>query len=346
MRRGLMSWSLQEMPVAALDKRVARLQAAMRAENMGAVLVYTSFAQPSAVHWLTNFTPYWSEALAVVLPEGAPVLLASLTKRVHLWIKEVSHLADVVMAPRLGVDAVAFLADKTAPGQRIGIVGMDSLPWSVANPLFSAMPADKLVDASAMFAALRQPGDSYEHALFDKAASIAANAFQAVPTHAQKVSEVTAAIEASARLAGAEELLLRFAPDLAKSVVLQRMEGDASLGTTWAVEASVAYKGVWVRLGRSMASGAAPASWTAANQWFDKVSKTAGTALNGPLNGEAPGQLLSGCLEASMGVHPLSVIAAKNIPPVFALPEGTHAVLSAQLALADGHWYRAGPAVV
>ena len=346
MRRGLMSWSLQEMPVAALDKRVARLQAAMRAENMGAVLAYTSFAQPSAVHWLTNFTPYWSEALAVVLPEGAPVLLASLTKRVHLWIKEVSHLADVLMAPRLGADAVAFLADKTAPGQRIGIVGMDSLPWSVANPLFSAMPADKLVDASAMFAALRQPGDSYEHALFDKAASIAANAFQAVPAQAQKVSEVTAAIEASARLAGAEELLMRFAPDLSKSVVLQRMEGDASLGTTWAVEASVAYKGVWVRLGRSMASGVAPASWSAANQWFDKASKTAGAALSGPSNDQAPGELISGCLEASMGVHPLSVIAAKGIAPVFALPKGTQAVLSAQLALADGHWYRAGPVVV
>ena len=346
MRRGLMSWSLQEMPVAALNKRVARLQAAMRAENMGAVLVYTSFAQPSAVHWLTNFTPYWSEALAVVLPEGAPVLLASLTKRVHLWIKEVSHLADVVMAPRLGADAVTFLTDKTAPGQRIGIVGMDSLPSSVANPLFSAMPADKLVDASAMFAALRQPGDSYEHALFDKAANIAANAFQAVPAEAQKVSEVTAAIEASARLAGAEELLLRFAPDLGKSVVLQRMEGDASLGTTWAVESSVAYKGVWVRLGRSMASGVAPASWSAANQWFDKASNNAGAALNGLLNGEAPGELLSGCLEASIGVHPLSVIAAKNIPPVFALPKGTHAVLSAQLALANGHWYRAGPVVV
>jgi hypothetical protein len=342
MRRGLMSWSLQEMPVAALDKRVALLQVAMRAENMGAVLLYTSFAQPSAVHWLTNFTPYWSEALAVVLPEGAPVLLASLTKRVHLWIKEVSHLADVVMAPRLGADAVAFLADRTASGQRIGIVGMDSLPWSVANPLCSAMPADKLVDASAMFAALRQPGDSYEHALFDKAANIAANAFKVVPAQAQKVSEVTAAIEASARLAGAEELLLRFAPDLGNSVVLQRMEGDASLGTTWAVEASVAYKGVWVRLGRSMASGAAPASWTAANQWFDKASKTAGAAFDD----QAPGQLISGCLEASMGVHPLSVIAAKNIPPVLALPEGTHAVLSAQLALADGHWYRAGPVVV
>jgi len=346
MRRGLMSWSLQEMPVAALNKRVARLQAAMRAENMGAVLVYTSFAQPSAVHWLTNFTPYWSEALAVVLPEGAPVLLASLTKRVHLWIKEVSHLADVVMAPRLGADAVTFLTDKTAPGQRIGIVGMDSLPWSVANPLFSAMPADKLVDASAMFAALRQPGDSYEHALFDKAANIAANAFKAVPAGAQKVSEVTATIEASARLAGAEELLLRFAPDLAKGVVLQRMEGDASPGATWAVEASVAYKGVWVRLGRSMASGAAPASWTAANQWFDKASKTAGAALSGSSNDQAPGQLISGCLEASTGVHPLSVIAAKGIPPVFALPEGTHAVLSAQLALANGHWYRAGPVVV
>src|SRR5665647_2832424 len=102
MRRGLISWSREEMPVAVLDARVAQLQAAMRAENLGAVLAYTSFAQPAAVHWLSNFTPYWSEAFLVLLPEGQPILLAALTPRVHTWIREVSHLGELISAPRLG----------------------------------------------------------------------------------------------------------------------------------------------------------------------------------------------------------------------------------------------------
>ena len=71
-------------------------------------------AQPSPVQWLTHFVPYWSEAVAVVLPQGAPVLLAALTERVHPWIREVSHLAEVISAPRLGAKAAAFLSERVA----------------------------------------------------------------------------------------------------------------------------------------------------------------------------------------------------------------------------------------
>jgi Xaa-Pro aminopeptidase len=346
MRRGLISWSLEEMPIAALDQRVARLQAAMRAENMGAVLVYTSFAQPSAVHWLTNFTPYWSEALAVVLPQGAPVLLASLTKRVHMWIREVSHLGDVLMAARLGVEAVKFLDGKIGSGERVGIVAMDSLPWAVAEPLFSANAEGRLVDASAMFAALRQPGDRQEHALSDRAAQMACDAFEAAPSRPTKVSEVAAAIEASARLAGAEEVLLRFAPDLGRGAVLQRMEGDATLGETYAVEVSVAYKGVWIRLARSLSRGPEPSSWALARRWFEKAAKNMGAVSAGELPDGEPGKLQLWVLEASLGVHPLSVVAAKDVPPTFTLPQGSHAVFSVQLELDDGYWCAAAPVVI
>src|SRR5882757_1274737 len=84
MRRGLISWSRDEVPPAILEGRVARLQEQMRAAELGVVLIYTSFARPSAVAWLTHFVPYWNEALLVVLPTGAPVLLAVLQTRARL----------------------------------------------------------------------------------------------------------------------------------------------------------------------------------------------------------------------------------------------------------------------
>jgi hypothetical protein len=344
MRRGLISWSREEMPEAVLEGRVAQLQAAMRAENLDAVLAYTSIAQPAAVHWLSNFTPYWSEATLVVFREGAPLLLASLTKRVHQWIREVCHIGDVLMVPRLGAGTAKLLNEKVGANGRIGVIGLESLPWSVAQPLFSDSTGNSLIDASAMFAALRQPADAAERKLAMKAVAIGRAALDAVPGNVRHASEVTAAIEASARLAGAEEVLQRIAPDLGRSATLLRMEGDALLGAHHAIELSLAYKGVWVRLGRSVETTAAtPYTWQAAEHWFAQTVARidAGNAAirDGKLPLAAPGKLLRWTLEASCGVQPLTVVASNEMTKAPALPVGS-------LAIDDGHWYHAAPFII
>ena len=348
MRRGLMSWSRQEMPVAQLDERLARLQAAMREAGLDALLVYTSFAQPSAVHWITHFTPYWSEALLVVRPEGAPVLLAALTKRVHPWIREVSHLQELRMTPRLGTGAVDLLASTGAAGQaaRLGVVGLDDLPWSVAEPLFQAYPGARLVDASALFAAVRQPADAAELGLARQALAKAQAALNGLDSvQAQRASAVTTTIEHSARLAGAEEVLQRLAPDLSHSPALQRMEGDMALGSCWAVEVSLAYKGVWVRCTENRSTGRAPASWADAEKWFAMAAAALSTDPS-PTWPTPPGQLVSWTLEACTGAQPLVTVAALHRPATHALPAGSLAVFSVQLELADGPWHFAAPVVL
>ena len=89
MRRGLISWSKDEVPAAALDARVRRVQQALGPAGLDVLLAYSSFPRPAAVSWLTHFVPYWNEALVAVLPEGAPTLFAAFSKRVHPWIREV-----------------------------------------------------------------------------------------------------------------------------------------------------------------------------------------------------------------------------------------------------------------
>ncbi len=348
MRRGLMSWSRQEMPVAQLDDRLTRLQAAMREAGLDALLAYTSFAQPSAVHWITHFTPYWSEALLVVRPEGAPVLLAALTKRVHPWIREVSHLQELRMTPRLGTGAVELLASTATAGaaQRVGVVGLDDLPWSVAEPLFQAYPGAQLVDASALFAAVRQPADAAELGLARQALAKAQAALSGLDNvRAQHASAVTTTIEHSARLAGAEEVLQRLAPDLSHSPALQRMEGNMALGSRWAVEVSLAYKGVWVRCTESRSTGSAPASWTDAEKWFASAAAVVSTGPS-PTLPTPPGQLVAWTLEACTGAQPLVTVAALDRPATHALPAGSLAVFSVQLELADGPWHFSAPVVL
>ena len=86
MRRGLMAWNADELPKSVLDARIGRLQAAMQEDGLDGFVCYTNLVQPSAVTWLTGFTPYWSDGLLLVPRSGAPVFATALSKRVANWI--------------------------------------------------------------------------------------------------------------------------------------------------------------------------------------------------------------------------------------------------------------------
>src|SRR3977135_2028613 len=274
MRRGLISWSRDEMPSAILEGRVARLQERMRAADLGTVLVYTSFARPSAVAWLAHFVPYWNEALLVVFPTGAPVLLGAFSKRVHDWIRSASHVGEVRSAPDLGRATVAFLKERPPEPLRIGVLELDALPWPVAEAIMKSEYGGAVVDATGFFTSIRQPADEVEILLARRAATIAVQAFKAIPTGAKRASELLSALEGSARLAGAEEVLPRLAPDLRADATLRRFEGDASLGERYAVELSIAYKATWIRTTRSVSTQAVPPSWRgAADRFVETVER-------------------------------------------------------------------------
>ena len=340
MRRGLISWSPEEMPVSTLESRVSRLQQAMQEQGLGAVLLHTSFAHPAAVHWLTNFTPYWSEALLVVLPKGTPVLLAALTQRVHPWIREVSHLGDVITAPGLGVSALSYLDEHAAPGARVGFVGLEALPWSTAQPLMNSGWGPKLTDISELFGQLRQPADMTELRLAARAERMAEVTLKSSPMNARTTNAWASVLEAKARLDGAEELLQRIAPDLDLSPTLQRLEGDFPLGEKSAVELSLAYKGAWVRLTQMVCSGPQPASWLAAQSWFERAWRSM-RAPHADLSqaGVPPGRMVSWTVQSCVGAEPLQVVSADAGFAPCVLPAQALVLLTVQLQLTDGPWY-------
>jgi hypothetical protein len=350
MRRGLISWSRDEVPPSVLEGRVARLQEQMRAAELAVVLIYTSFARPSAVAWLTHFVPYWNEALLVVAPAGAPVLLAAFSKRVHDWIRGVSHLGEVRSAPQLGQTAAAFLRDRPPGPPRIGVLELDALPWPVAEPLVKSEFGRALVDVTGLFAAIRQPADETEIRLARRAAEIATRARRALPAGARRASEVLSALEASARLDGAEEVLPRLAPDLRTDGTLRRFEGDAPLGERFAVELSVAYKATWIRVARCFCMGTAPRSWQRAAQWFaetaGRLNETTLAHALGASGGEPPGRLDAWTVEACLGSPPLSVATWGGAPTRPALPAGSLTTLSLRLGLDDGPWLGSGPLIL
>ena len=350
MRRGLISWSREEVSPSVLDRRVARFQERIQAAKLDAVLVYTSFARPSAVAWLTHFVPYWNEALLVVQPSGAPVLLAAFSKRVHDWIRSVSHLGEVRSAPDLGRAAVKLLEERLPKPSSIGVLELNALPWSVAEPIVKSRYGRELVDATDLFAAIRQPADEVEIRLARRAATIAVQAFKAIPTGAKRASELLSAMERSARLDGAEEVLPRVAPDLRAGATLRRFEGDVVLGERYAVELAVAYKATWVRITRCVFTQAAPPSWRgAADRFVESAERLneANLSLEPQVAGSArPGKNAAWTLETCRGSAPLSIVATEEAPSPSALPSGSLACLSLQLDLDDGPWLGGAPLIL
>ena len=339
MRRGLIGWSRDEVPASVLEGRVARLQEAMRAAGLGAALIYTSFARPSAVAWLTHFVPYWNEGLLLVLPAGAPVLLAAFSKRMQSWIRSVTHVGEVQSVANLGRAAAKVLDERVPGSAKIGVLELDALPWPVAEPLLDSH-ATQLTDMSALFASIRQPADATEIKLAHRAADIAVKALGSIPPGATRASQVLAAIEGSARLDGAEEVLPRIAPDLAAGTAMRRLEGDLPLAARYAAEISIAYKATWVRIARCFSSNA-PRSWLDAQGWTSDWA----TRITGDAAGPPPGVTTFWTLEACVGSKPLSVVASA-VGPRGTVSAGTLACFSIKLQLPDGPWLAGAPVII
>lgn len=337
MRRGLMAWNTDEVPASALTERLTRLRAAMRAEKLDALVIYTNFPRPSAVTWVTAFTPYWADALLYVPREGEPLFATALSKRVAKWINSVKPVGELVNTMRPGKTVgERIAADVTI--KRIGILEMDALPNGLYEDITEAAPQAELVEGGKAFAQARRAVDDAERGLLAKADAIAANALAQVdPQTMRDAGAAVGAVEKAARLAGAEEAYVHIAPDLAANASLVRLSGAAPLGGRFALRISVAYKGIWVRRVRTFSTDAAD---TAADAWLTQTLAALKPGV--PLSAQvARPELQSVLAESAVGSYPLEAIGSDAAPA-----EGSLVVLTARLALPSGPWIGAAPAIV
>ena len=247
MRRGLMGWNAEELPVAALEARLARLRAEMDAAGMDAFVVYTNNVRPAAMAWITGFTPYWSDALLLVQQIGAPAFATALSKRVSEWIRTTDPVSEIVNTPKPGEKIGERLRNDPLI-RRVGVLEYDMLPAGLAHELETAAPAVEWIDGTAMFAGLRRTIDDTERGLLTRCDAIASAALrEADGGKARDAGTLAGLIEQSARLAGAEEAYIAVAPDLDADTRLNRTSQPTPLAERFAVRASVAYKGCWVR---------------------------------------------------------------------------------------------------
>ncbi|MPZ58958.1 MAG: hypothetical protein GEU91_21220 [Rhizobiales bacterium] len=353
MRRGLMAWDPQELPEAVLADRIARLRAAMQREKLDAFLIYTNLVRPSAVCWLTGFTPYWSEGALLVLGSGAPIFATALSKRVATWMRTTDPVGEISNAPRPGkVLGERLTADRTV--RRVGVLELDALPSGLYDDVVGVAPSVELSDASASFAGIRRTIDDAERRLLARADAIAGAALDRIDAaHTDDAGTVAGLVEQHARLAGAEEAYIAVATDLDADRRLLRIVRPTPLGRRFAVRASVAYKGAWVRRMRTFARDEPGRSAVAdAEAWFDELCHgiDPGKGLTAQLDAEsealAGATLQNWMVESCVGSYPLQVVAAHGIAAAQTTPLGDALVLTLSLTVGGVPWLGAAPHAV
>jgi hypothetical protein len=349
MRRGLMGWDKDELPVAALEARLSRLRAGMDAAGMDAFIVYTNNVRPAAVTWITGFTPYWSDALLLVRKTGAPAFATALSKRVSEWIRTTDPVSEIVNTPKPG-EKIGERLKSDPLIRRVGILEYDTLPAGLAYDLETAAPAVEWVDGTAMFAGLRREIDDAERGLLARCNAIAEAALREAETgKAQDAGTLAGLVEQNARLAGAEEAYVAVAPDLDADMRLNRTSQPTPLVERFAVRASISYKGCWVRRIRTFVKDGAAAQ---VDVWLDAITRS--VVPDKPLAAqladevrELPGASLKAwTAESSTGSYPLSAIASSRMAGSASPVSGQFLVLTVELTLNGASWIGAAPLVV
>ena len=351
MRRGLMAWSEDELPVAALRDRATGLQTAMQTGGVDALILYTNLVRPSAVHYLNGLTPYWSEGLLQLGRSGEPVFATALSKRVATWMRTVSPVGEIVNTPRPGtLIGQRIAADKTA--RRVGILELDALPSGTYDDLAAAAPDVALVDATALFAQARRRIDAAELHLLARADTIATAALADVDPALADAGAVAGPVEKRARLDGAEEAYIMVAPDLARERRMVRASPAQPLGSVFAVRASIAYKGVWVRRTRTFAKDAAGQQKIAAlDAWFADTMRslapgTLAEQIAASVKRQPDAELAGWLAESCRGTNPLQPIAGARAPANAPLIAGDHVVLTLDLTVGGMPWLGAASVVI
>jgi Xaa-Pro aminopeptidase len=349
MRRGLMGWNSEELPLTTLKTRLVRLRSTMKAAGLDGLVVYTNNVRPSAMTYITGFTPYWSDALLLVPKNGAPVFATALSKRVSEWIRTTDPLSEIVNTPKPGTLIGERLA-KDATVKKVGVLELDALPAGLSDDLAAAAPTVEWVDASALFGELRRSVDDVERKLILHADAIAAASLgEADSGEPRDAGTLAGLIEKRARLAGAEEAYIAVAPDIATDRRFNRLSKPVPLADRFAVRASVAYKGAWVRRTRTFATDAPSAN---ADAWFDELTralqagKTLASQVIGRVEWVFDATLQSWMAESCTGSYPLSVIASSRAPSDFIPVEGQFLVLTVELSLNGTPWIGAAPMFV
>jgi|SRR5665213_593855 len=236
MKRGLITWDKSELPPAVFETRLAKARAALGAQDLPALLVYSDVWRSTEGRHLTNFMPYWNRSLIVIPRDGGPMLLCGLSPRVYPWIKSVTVFEEIRPASKLVPTLLQLCAERG--WTKLGVLDHPRLPHEIHSPLEASD-----VEASDVQLDLTDDAEIAMHRRAEKMAReiLTAELPKGIGLTDYQFSGV---LERAFRRAGAEDLVLLFST----SDSAPRPARGAMLGAKYSVAVALEYRGHWARV--------------------------------------------------------------------------------------------------
>jgi hypothetical protein len=251
MKRGLISWDQAQLPPAAFDARLERINQQCDRFDVPAIAAYSDVWRSNDVRYISNFMPYWNRAMALVPRGEKPILLCSLSPRVYPWIKSVTIHEEVIASPSLPQQIAKLCAERG--WRQLGVLDVDGLPSDLHTQLQGGsvqivdIPREKVHGAVS---------DS-ELSLYRRAARLGRAVLEQEITNSivsLKDYELVARLERNFRRAGAEDLVVWVSDG--RTVPLPA-RGKA-VGPNTSVTVALEVNGHWVKLSRNVAQRTSP----------------------------------------------------------------------------------------
>lgn len=238
MKRGLITWDKVELPPSVFEARLAKARAALAAQDLPALLVYSDVWRSTEGRHLTNYMPYWNRSLIVIPREQPPVLLCGLSPRVYSWIKSVTIFEEIRPASKLVPTLLQLCAERG--WSKLGVLDLPRLTHEVYSPLAASSLGISDVKLELT--------DDAEIAMHQRAEQMAREILTAeLPKGAGLTDyQFSGILERAFRRAGAEDLVLLFSTGDAAP----RPARGAILGDRYSIAVALEYRGHWARVTR------------------------------------------------------------------------------------------------
>jgi len=204
-----------KIPSSTLKARVEKVGQRLRAEDLGALVVYstgTALGFTSHTHGYVRYLADWdghnSGSVLIVIPDREPTLLISLPYLYQL-AKETIWFNDVRFVPtyHLGREIVEILKPVVSRKRKLGLIGRAEMPAPLYEALTKGLKGAQWADVNRIIDELRTVKDDIQIANHRTAAEICDSMFKTLAREIEQgksAYQLQADMEHTARCAGCE----------------------------------------------------------------------------------------------------------------------------------------------
>jgi len=208
------------IPPEEFHQRLARLQEAMRTQNLDALMVYGDEYRKENLRYVSNFWPLFERAACFLPANGLPILAVApegekYAREMTVWddVRNLREFACVTVPEEIDYPLAVFsslpeiLEEVLGGGRRLGLVGHWDLPSPLLQRVQEAVPGLEIIPADQIIYDLRLIKSPAEIACLREAGRQACIGWKALMAHCLPGNPeyvAAAAAEGAARMAGAE----------------------------------------------------------------------------------------------------------------------------------------------